>query len=220
MILGIITASVFAIVLAIFRPLFYRYVVQKTTKETQPKYAFFTELSLCLIAGAVIYTYNRITYGFPLYSIFSMMIGCIIAGFFIGLDAALNQERMIILQAMRQNYNTPIPKKLFSMTRKFTFITVTLTFFVAMLMALVFTRDIVWLTKVAQNETSIHSAQLSVTYEIFFIMAILMVLIINLIFAYSKNMQILFKNETKILEQVSDGNLSQKVPVATRMNLV
>jgi len=117
---------------------------------------------------------------------------------------------------MRQNYNTPIPKKLFSMTRKFTFITVTLTFFIAMLMALVFTRDIVWLTKVAPNETSIHSAQLSVTYEIFFIMAILMVLIINLIFAYSKNMQILFKNETKILEQVSDGNLSQKVPVATQ----
>jgi len=214
--LGIITASVFAVVLAIFRPLFYRYIVQKATKETQPKYAFFTELSLCLMAGAALYTYNRITYGFPLYSIFSMMIGCIIAGFFIGLDAALNQERMIILQAMRQNYNTPIPKKLFSMTRKFTFITVTLTFFIAMLMALVFTRDIVWLTKVVPNETSIHSAQLSVTYEIFFIMAILMVLIINLIFAYSKNMQILFKNETKILEQVSDGNLSQKVPVATQ----
>jgi sigma-B regulation protein RsbU (phosphoserine phosphatase) len=214
--LGIITASVFAIVLAVCRPLLYRYFVQKAAREAQPKYAFFTELTLCLIAGVTLYTYNRITYGFPLYSIFPMMIGCIIAGFFIGLDSALNQERMIILQAMKQDYTAPLPKNLFSMTRKFTFITVSLTFFVAMLMALVFTRDIVWLTKVTQNATSIYSAQLSVTYEIFFIMAILMVLIINLIFAYSKNMQLLFKNETKVLEQVSDGNLSQKVPVATQ----
>ncbi len=216
MTLGIITASVFAIVLALLRPLLYRYFVRKAAREKQPKYAFFTELSLCLTAGIALYTYNKITYGFPLYSLFPMMIGCIIAGFFIGLDAALSQERIIILQAITQDYTAPLPEKLFSMTRKFTFITVSLTFFVAMLMALVFTRDIVWLTKVAQNATSIHSAQLSVTYEIFFIMAVLMVLIINLIFAYSKNMQLLFKNETKILEQVSDGNLSQKVPVATQ----
>ena len=215
MILGIITASVFAIVLAVFRPLLYNYFIRNATRESQPRNAFFTEFALCLIAGVSLYTYNNITYGFPLTSLFPLMIGCTIAGFFIGLDAALNQERIMILQAMEQDNTAPLPKRLFSMTRKFTLITVTLTFFVAMLMALVFTRDIVWLTKVAQNETSIHSAQLSVTYEIFFIMAVLMVLIINLIFSYSRNLQLLFKNETKILEQVSDGNLSQKVPVAT-----
>lgn len=216
MTLGIIIASFFTVVLALFRPLLYRYFVRRAAKELQPRNAFFTELGLCFVAGAAIYTYNKIIYGFPLYSAFSMMIGCIMAGFFIGLDSALNQERKIILHAMELNHTLPLPKKLFSMTRKFTFITVTLTFFVAILMALVFTRDIIWLTKVTQDETSIQSAQLSVTYEIFFIMIILMVLIINLIFAYSKNMQLLFKNETKILEQVSSGNLSQKVPIATQ----
>ncbi len=215
MILGIITASVFAIVLAVFRPLLYNYFVRNAARESQPRNAFFTEFTLCLVAGISLYTYNKITYGFPLISLFPLMIGCTIAGFFIGLDAALNRERIMILQAMEQDNTAPLPKRLFSMTRKFTLITVTLTFFVAMLMALVFTRDIVWLTKVAQNETSIHSAQLSVTYEIFFIMAVLMVLIINLIFSYSRNLQLLFKNETKILEQVSEGDLSQKVPVAT-----
>ncbi|MBW2683364.1 MAG: stage II sporulation protein E, partial [Deltaproteobacteria bacterium] len=215
MILGIITASVFAIVLAVFRPLLYNYFVRNAARESQPRNAFFTEFTLCLVAGISLYTYNKITYGFPLISLFPLMIGCTIAGYFIGLDAALNQERIMILQAMEQDNTAPLPKRLFSMTRKFTLITVTLTFFVAILMALVFTRDIVWLTKVAQNETSIHSAQLSVTYEIFFIMAVLMVLIINLIFSYSRNLQLLFKNETKILEQVSEGDLSQKVPVAT-----
>lgn len=216
MTLGIIIASVFAVVLTLVRPFLYRYFVRKAAKEHQPRNAFFAELSICLVAGAVAYIYNKIVYNFPLYSAFSMMIGCTIAGFFIGLDAALSQERKIILHAMKLNYTPPLPKKLFSMTRKFTFITVTLTFLVAILMALVFTRDIIWLTKVTQDEISIQSAQLSVTYEIFFIMIVLMVLIINLIFAYSKNMQLLFKNETKILEQVSNGNLSQKVPIATQ----
>jgi len=213
-ILGIITASVFAVVLA-FRPLTYKYFVLNATQVRRPTNAFLTELGQCIVAGLIIFTYNTITFGFPLVSLFPLMIGCLIAGFFIGLDAALSQERTMILEAMGQDDTSPLPKRLFSITRKFTFITVTLTFFVAMLITLVFTRDIVWLTKVAQNETSIHSAQLSVTFEIFFIMAVLMVLIINLIFSYSRNLQILFRNETKILEQVSDGNLSQKVPVAT-----
>lgn len=214
MTLGIITASVFAVVLA-FRPLIYKTFVLHSAQLKRPRNAFLTELGLCIVAGILVFTYNTITFGFPLLSLFSLMIGCLIAGFFIGLDAALSQERLIILQAMEQDDSSPLPKRLFSITRKFTFITVTLTFFVAMLMALVFTRDIVWLSKVAQNETSIQNAQLSVTFEIFFIMAVLMVMIINLIFSYSRNLKLLFSNETKILEQVSDGNLSQKVPVAT-----
>jgi len=214
--LGIITALIFATVLTLFRPLLYRYFVRNAPRETQPKNIFFTELSLCLSAGIALYTYNKFTYGFPLNNLIPIMIGCIIAGFFIGLDTALSQERKIILHAIETNNTTPLPKRLFSMTRKFTFITVSLTLFIAVIMALVFTRDIVWLTKVDHNETSIYSAQLSVSYEIFFIMAILMALIINLIFAYSKNMHLLFENETKILEQVSAGNLSQKVPIATQ----
>jgi len=213
--LGITTASSFAVVLA-FRPFFYNYFVFTAHKATRLKKAFLTELFLCLLAGLLLFTYNRIAYGFPLYSITSLMIGCFIAGFFIGLDAALNQERLMILEAMEQDDPDPLPQRLFSMTRKFTFITVAITFFVSLVMILVFTKDIVWLTKIAQDDTSIHGAQLSVAIEIFFIMAVLMVLIINLIFAYSKNMQLLFKNETRILEQVSDGNLTQKVPIATQ----
>lgn len=216
MTLGIITACVFAIVLVLFRPLLYTYYIQKAPREIQPRNAFFTEFGLCLVAGITLYVYNRITYGFPLYSMLSMMIGCTIAGSFIGIDAALSRERIIILLAADTDYTTPVPRRFFSITRKFTFITVTLTFFVASIMAMVVARDIVWLTKVGQDETSIHSAQLSVTYEIFFIMAILMVMTINLILSYSKNIKLLFKNETKVLEQVSDGNLSQKVPVATQ----
>ena len=101
------------------------------------------------------------------------------------------------------------------MTRKFSFVALITALFVALVLILVFTRDIVWLSKIGQDAASIAHAQMSVTTEIFFIMAILMVLVVNLIISYSRNLKLLFNNETLVLEQVSQGNLAQKVPVAT-----
>jgi sigma-B regulation protein RsbU (phosphoserine phosphatase) len=101
------------------------------------------------------------------------------------------------------------------MTRKFSFVALITTLFVSVVLIMVFTRDILWLTTIGQDEASIIDAQLSVTYEIFFIMAVLTVLVVNLIISYSSNLKLLFNNETKILEKVSRGNLSHKVPVAT-----
>jgi sigma-B regulation protein RsbU (phosphoserine phosphatase) len=45
---------------------------------------------------------------------------------------------------------------------------------------------------------------------------VLLSLVVNLIISYSGNLKLLFKNETRILERISRGDLSQKVPVATK----
>ncbi|WP_457576200.1 PP2C family protein-serine/threonine phosphatase [Desulfomarina sp.] len=213
--LGTTTGLVFLGLLA-FRPLLYKLLVNNVTESLQGRRAFLVEFSICILAGLFIYGYNRYSYGFPLFSIFSLLTGCIILGFFIGLDGSLHQERRAILKAMEKNSIAPLPKRFFSMTRKFTFVAVLSTLFSSLVISLVFARDIIWLTKVTPDEAAIHEAQLSVAYEIFFIMAVLMALMINLIISYSRNLRLLFNNETKILEQVSNGNLNQKVPVATR----
>jgi sigma-B regulation protein RsbU (phosphoserine phosphatase) len=83
-------------------------------------------------------------------------------------------------------------------------------------MAMVFARDIVWLTKIGNDAADILKAQMSVTYEVFFIMAVLTALVVNLIIAFSRNLKLLFNTQTGVLERVSRGDLSQKVPVATR----
>ena len=144
-----------------------------------------------------------------------MMIGCSVAGFFIGLDSALAQERKVIQESMTWTRTQPLPQRLFSMTRKFSFVALITSLFIALVLAMVFARDIVWLSQIGQDEASIIEAQLSVAYEIFFIMGVLMVLVVNLIISYSRNLKLLFDNETMILEQVSQGDLSRKVPVAT-----
>jgi len=81
---------------------------------------------------------------------------------------------------------------------------------------LVFARDIVWLSKIDQDAASLTGAQWSVAKEMFFIMAVLLGLVVNLIVSYSKNLKLLFNNETDVLERVSRGDLSRMVPVATK----
>ena len=81
---------------------------------------------------------------------------------------------------------------------------------------MVFARDIVWLTKVGQDPAAIFDAQLAVIYEVVFIMAVLAALVANLILAFSRNLKLLFNTQTDVLERVSHGDLSQKVPVATK----
>jgi sigma-B regulation protein RsbU (phosphoserine phosphatase) len=173
------------------------------------------ELGLCLFAGLLINAYNMIFYAMPFINTFAITVGCAVAGFFIGLDSALAREKYVIQEAMSRDQTLPLPKHLFSMTRKFSFVALITTLFVATVLAMVFARDIVWLSKIGPDDASIAHAQMSVTAEIVFIMAILMVLVVNLIISFSRNLRLLFNNETQVLEQVSRGDLSRKVPVAT-----
>ncbi len=214
MTLGVIVLISFLIALGLGVPL-RSGMERRTLSISRPRRTFMLELGVCLFAGLLINAYNFVVYDLPFWSSISMMIGCSVAGFFIGLDSALAQERRVIQESMSVTRDQPLPNRLFSMTRKFSFVALITTVFVTLVLAMVFARDIVWLSKIGQDEASIIEAQLSVTLEIFFIMAVLMVLVVNLIISYSRNLKLLFKNETRVLEQVSRGDLSGKVPVAT-----
>jgi len=212
--LGVIILLSFLVALTMRIPLD-RHYVQRASGILQPQRSFVLELGFSLFAGVLGSIYNTIIHGFPVYSAISLLVGCTVTGFFIGLDSALARERKVIQQAMHREHTLPLPQHLFSMTRKFSFVALVTTLFISVVLIMVFTRDIVWLTGIGQDEASIVKAQLSVTIEIFFIMAVLTVLVVNLIISYSNNLKLLFDNETRVLEMVSQGDLSKKVPVAT-----
>jgi sigma-B regulation protein RsbU (phosphoserine phosphatase) len=205
----------FLIVLAL-RGQAQRRFVRAAAAIVQPKRAFIVDLALCLTAGLLAAAYNRFTFGFTLSSAGSLMIGCAVAGFFIGLDSALIRERVLIRLAITQNHRLTPPKRLFSITRKFSLVALVTTVVVSTVMIMVFARDIVWLTKIGQDANAILDAQMSVAYEVFFIMTVLAALVVNLIIAFSHNLKLLFNTQTDILERVSHGDLSRKVPVATK----
>lgn len=87
--------------------------------------------------------------------------------------------------------------------------------FISLAIVLVVSGDMVWLAGVGFNEMSMSQAKRVIINEILFVTAVVMALVINLIISYSKNLGLLFKNETSVLDSVSNGDLSQLVPVAT-----
>jgi sigma-B regulation protein RsbU (phosphoserine phosphatase) len=182
---------------------------------SQPKGQFILDFILCLAVGSAIMLYNFIVYNFPVLSGLKVVLGCGIAGFFLSLDTSLARERAVIYQAHTTNRFLSPPKRLYPMTRKFSLVALAATLFVAAIIGLVISGDVAWLAKISQSGMSVAQAQRSVTYEIFFVMVVLLLWIINLIVSYSRNLQLLFENETNVLERVSQGDLSKLVPVAT-----
>lgn len=212
--LGVIILIPFLIALTL-RRFFEARLVASQPLMVQPRKQFFLESALCMAAGAVAAIYNTIAYGFPVSSGLSLILGCAVVGFFLGLDMALSRERKIIRDTMAENRSMPPPRRLYSITRKFSLVALITTLFVSLVLGLVISRDVVWLSRIAESNMSLMQAQLSVMREVFFVMAVLLAAIINLIISYAQNLRLLFKNETGVLEKVTRGDFSKRVPVAT-----
>ena len=191
-----------------------RFVLSQS-RVAQPKRQFYFDIAMSLAVGSVVVVYNTIAHGFPAVSGISLLLGCTVVGFFLSLDMALARERIVIHAAFAEDSALPPPKRLYSMTRKFSLVAFTATIFLALVLSLVIARDVVWLATIEQSGMSIMQAQMSVMGELFFIMVVLLAEVANLIISYSKNLKLLFENETNVLERVTQGDLSRQVPVAT-----
>jgi sigma-B regulation protein RsbU (phosphoserine phosphatase) len=213
--LGIIIAIGF-LTLLIIRQLLVKRIIDNADPFEQPTRAFLLELFICFCAAFVIMAYQNRVLHFPLQNTFSLLIGCIIAGFFIGLNSSLIKEREVISNAVKAGAYGFRSIKYSPITLKFSIIAIATFIFVCLVLIMVFSRDVEWLANTAQDADSIMSAQLSVIYEILFIMGVLMILIFNLIISYSQNLKILFNNQTVILKKVRQGDLRSKVAVATQ----
>jgi phosphoserine phosphatase RsbU/P len=190
--------------------------VESVGESQQPQRQFAFDLGFSLGAGLVAAALNMVLYRFPVLSTLSLVYGVLIYGFFIALDMALDRERRIILKALKTNAGMPPPKRLYSMTRRFSLVAVAAAVCLSVVNLAVIARDMSWLTQVGTDPAATRAAILSVTYEILFIMAVLLALVSNLIISYSRNLKLLFENETSVLERVSRGDLSRMVPVATQ----
>jgi sigma-B regulation protein RsbU (phosphoserine phosphatase) len=86
----------------------------------------------------------------------------------------------------------------------------------SLILGMVISKDVGWLHGLGEEPAVLNAARRSVIAEVLFIMAVLLVLLVNLIISYSKNLKLLFANETRVLKKVSQGDLTTMVPVATQ----
>jgi sigma-B regulation protein RsbU (phosphoserine phosphatase) len=212
--LGAIILGAFVVILALRGPL-EKSLVVRLAAPLQAKRQFFIDIGLCLGAGVLASIFNAIVFGFPPGSSISLLVGCLVAGFFIALDTALARERAVIRDVIAENASHAPAHRLYSMTRKFFVTAMAVLVLFAVVFLLVLARDVVWLAAIDEGPMALAQAQRSVAIEVMFVLGVFLLLVINLIISYSKNLNLLFANETGVLERVSRGDLSQKVPVAT-----
>ncbi|MDJ0801219.1 MAG: PP2C family protein-serine/threonine phosphatase [Desulfobacterales bacterium] len=214
MTLGTTILAAFAIALAV-RPVLLRRFIRTAPVEDQPRRQFTLEVSLCLAAGGAVGLFNNLVHQFYLVSALSLLSGCLFIGFFMGLDMALARERGAIYRALQKNANMRPPRRYYPLTRKFSLVAFATILLICIVLALIIARDFAWLAD-QSDPAALKTAERTVMLEVFFIMTVLLGVVVNLIFSYSRNLKLLFDNETRVLEQVSRGNLTQMVPVATR----
>ncbi|MGD9271992.1 MAG: hypothetical protein PVH08_13025, partial [Syntrophobacterales bacterium] len=189
--------------------------VLSASEPYQPKRQFFLDFSLSLAIGLAVMVFNMVVFKFPVSSGLKVVLGYSVAGFFLSLDTSLARERIVILQTLATDTVLPPPTRLYPMTRKFSLVAFAATLFVSAIIGLVISGDVAWLAKIGQSSMAATRAQQAVIFEVFFVMTVLLIWVVNLILSYSRNLKLLFENETSVLERVSQGDLSRLVPVAT-----
>ncbi|KAB1441693.1 PP2C family protein-serine/threonine phosphatase [Pseudodesulfovibrio senegalensis] len=198
------------------RVLIRKRMVDRAPLLVQPGRQFRMDFSLFALAGLLMAGILHVVHGFPLlHSGMKLALGLVTVGLFAGLDMALARERSVIAQAMQRNGATRPPRELSPMTRRFAVIATMALLLMTALLLLLLARDMHWLRTQIPDPEAVGTVTRSILTEIAFVMAALMGLIINLIISWARNLKILFRNETEVLERVSRGELDKLVPVAT-----
>ena len=167
-----------------------------------------------MATGLGVGVYHHLVWGFPVFSGLEITIGFATIGLFAALDLSLAWEHRII-GATVFDPQRPAPESFFPQTRRFAFLASGVIVFVTIVLILLLMRDIAWLKAQAQSSLDLGFLLRSVIWEVLFVMGILLMLTMVLVFSYARNLKLLFRNQTNVLELVSRGHLETKVPVVT-----
>lgn len=178
------------------------------------------DIALYTGAGVAMALYNFSVYGYPFFlSGFKLVIGMITLGLFAAMDLALEKEREVI-QAAHETADLVAPPHAFTpMTNRFLMLAAGITVLFAIILGMIISQDI-WLLNAAgpgaQTSYFVADMRRSIILEILFVMAILLVLVINSIYSWSRNIRMLFESQTTTLRRVSEGNMDTFIPVTSR----
>ncbi len=184
----------------------------------QPKRAFFIEYTMVLLAGALIIVLNNIVFSVPFVNGIVFFIGFLAFGFFVAIDMSLGKERTVIKLSSATREGVIATQKFYPLTRKFFIVALVTNLLVMIIIMLIIARDLAWLASMDLSQMNLMMGLTTkiIFKEISFVIAILLMHIINILYSYSKNLSLLFQMETTVLDSVTNGDLSTLVPVATR----
>jgi len=203
-----------SVLILLARPLLAKAVVEDSDIFGQPRRQFLLDLLLGLSAGSLAASFNTFALGFPVFSGFKLWVGMAALAFLLALDSAITRQRRIIDRACTKNWRVP-PETVHPMARKFAFVALCSAVTVAALFSLILINGVDWLAGNAADPAALATAKRSVIIEVVFVTAVLVAAVGLLIVRYAENLRRLLAEQTTVLEAVSRGDLSRRIPVAT-----
>ncbi len=193
-------------------------VVDSSPLIEQAKRQFFIEYAMVLLAGGVIIVLNYIYFSIPFMNGIVFFIGFISFGFFVAIDMSLEKERQVIEVSSKTPGGVVSAQRFYPLTRKFFIVALVTNVMVMVIIMLMIARDMAWLAGMDLTQMNLMMGTMTTTIfkEILFVIVILLIQVINILYSYSKNLNLLFNLETTVLDSVTNGDLSKLVPVSTR----
>ncbi len=215
--LDVVTWGLFLIVTFgaafLIRPYLIEWLVAREPYHLHVRRQLILEFSIFFAVALFITLYNMILYEFPFGSGVKVMVGCLSLGLFVAADLALERERIVCATLVTSGRELTLNEEFFPLTKKFAAVA---TFTVSMIVIIVFlviSRDLLWLGSIDQN--NLFGPRLAVIVELAFIGTVVLAEVINLIFSFSKNLNIFISNENRTLVEVANGNLKMRAPVSS-----
>jgi sigma-B regulation protein RsbU (phosphoserine phosphatase) len=191
-------------------------IIQNTPPLKRSIKQFQVDFILLCAAGMVVCLYNLAAYGFSfVHSGLKVVLGFSTVGLFAAIDLALERERRLDRGDGGARPGMTPPDELYPLTRKFTMVSIMVVALVTTIMVLIFERDLAWFSQEISQTQALAELKQAILFEVLFVMGVLLILVVNLVYSYSRNLKLLFHNQTDALEKVSQGELNIQVPVIT-----
>lgn len=210
---GATLVLMFAIAYLARRPLMGVFVLNLPLNR-QVRRQFALDMSLFFSSGLIISIYNHLLFDFPLGSGAKITLGCLTLGFFAAADMVLQRERDNHEMIAVSGGSIEFTDSSLSLTGRFFLISSFTVLFMAAVIFLVVSRDLlIWIESIGPE--GLLSARLTVVKELAFVGGIFLLEVINLVFSFSKNLKLFFNNENETLIGVAEGDLDRLATVST-----
>jgi HD-GYP domain-containing protein (c-di-GMP phosphodiesterase class II) len=177
---------------------------------------FALEFAPFVLIGVGVAAFDRLYYGFPLAEsgLAAVLVGAALIGIFSAIHLSLDAERRLVRSLKAQGKSLAKNRGYFPLTRKFALFASLLILAMTTVTLMVVSHDLTDSISFSQALVA-EQARMVMMLQMGFIMLVFLIIVLDLIFNYSRNLRLLFENEIEVLEAVDQGRLQGHVSVVT-----
>ncbi|TCS65022.1 HD domain-containing phosphohydrolase [Varunaivibrio sulfuroxidans] len=189
-------------------------LVDRAPLAAQTLRVFTLELVLFASAALILMFYNTEVHHFPLVSGMKVLVGVTAMGFFASADLALEREREVAHRVERERLSLPLSGNFFPLSSKLALFAAGCVALLVGVFMLLVNKDLDWLVEVG-SAIPLAEGRLSILKEFGFVLLVAMPETLNIIWSFSRNLNMFLMRENGVLACVTSGHYDMAVPVSS-----